>query len=498
MHRMRTRRLFSTRFSGLVSDTQGAAQFSVTRTRGFLPIDDPLVSLPSPFGALESLLSRMPLTLSDGTPGLLAQGKFGDAVLAELPLIDTSDIKDQALLTALFRDYTFAASAYLLEPCDLNMRKSGSYGLGRQILPKQLAVPLASVSEKIGAKPFMEYAQSYALYNYQKTSPEAPLTFPNLKLIRSFQNSVAETGFILVHVAMVAYSGHLVSASVKVLDAAAAGDRAAFNRALGEMIGAMRKINQVMETMWGRSRSNEYKSFRTFIMGTKNQPMFPNGVLYEGVSETPTFFRGESGANDSIIPTCDNILCLTQSMPDNPLTSILKDFRSYRPASHNAWLDYTEARAKEVGVDSYARKDVHSSALLLAALDQVREFRDRHWRFTKQYILKHSSHPVATGGSPIVSWLPNQLAVVLDRMTDLYAHISRADLASSGTIDVFDARLEGEEFTADAVSSVAVGDVVQECGERAAVESRVLAEEVEALGKIKGREAVQAESRFEQ
>lgn len=80
----------------------------------------------------------------------------------------------------------------------------------------------------------------------------------------------------------------------------------------------------------------------------------------------------------------------------------------------------------------------------------------------------------------------------------MYAHISRADLASSGTIDVFDARLEGEEFTADAVSSVAVGDVVQECGERAAVESRVLAEEVEALGKIKGREAVQAESRFEQ
>lgn len=27
---------------------------------------------------------------------------------------------------------------------------------------------MSIVAEKIGAKPFMEYAQSYALYNYQK------------------------------------------------------------------------------------------------------------------------------------------------------------------------------------------------------------------------------------------------------------------------------------------------------------------------------------------
>lgn len=31
--------------------------------------------------------------------------------------------------------------------------------------------------------------------------------------------------------------------------------------------------------------------------------MFPNGVIYEGVSETPMSFRGESGANDSMVHT---------------------------------------------------------------------------------------------------------------------------------------------------------------------------------------------------
>jgi indoleamine 2,3-dioxygenase len=63
---------------------------------------------------------------------------------------------------ALYRDYTFVASAYLLEPCDLLYRKTGDYGLGRSVLPKNIAVPLVQVAEKIGAKPFMEYALSYA------------------------------------------------------------------------------------------------------------------------------------------------------------------------------------------------------------------------------------------------------------------------------------------------------------------------------------------------
>jgi indoleamine 2,3-dioxygenase len=84
----------------------------------------------------------MPLTLPDGSPGLLAKGEFGPAVLKELPEYDVKDIHDPALLTALFRDYTFAASAYLLEPCDLAMRKHGAYGLGRSVLPRNIAVPL--------------------------------------------------------------------------------------------------------------------------------------------------------------------------------------------------------------------------------------------------------------------------------------------------------------------------------------------------------------------
>jgi indoleamine 2,3-dioxygenase len=94
--------------------------FMVSTTRGFLPRDEPLVDLPKDFAALEAILSRMPLKTLDGSPGLLASGELGDTVEAELP--DLSDIikkheTDMVLMTALYRDYSFLASAYLLEPC---------------------------------------------------------------------------------------------------------------------------------------------------------------------------------------------------------------------------------------------------------------------------------------------------------------------------------------------------------------------------------------------
>jgi hypothetical protein len=53
--------------------------------------------------------------------------------------------------------------------------------------------------------------------------------------------------------------------------------------------------------MWNRSKPQSYTTFRTFIFGITSQSMFPNGVIYEGVSDEPLSFRGESGANDSMV-----------------------------------------------------------------------------------------------------------------------------------------------------------------------------------------------------
>ena len=125
--------------------------FTITSSTGFLPFDKPTIVLPDVFAPLASLCERLPVVKEDGTPGLLATYELGPAVLelpdltAEVDKQVTKDGKpDMFIISALFRDYSFVASAYLLEPCWETWKKDPStgYGLGRDVLPKVVAGPM--------------------------------------------------------------------------------------------------------------------------------------------------------------------------------------------------------------------------------------------------------------------------------------------------------------------------------------------------------------------
>ncbi|TGO30751.1 hypothetical protein BPAE_0003g00350 [Botrytis paeoniae] len=402
--------------------------FMVSTTKGFLPRTEPIITLPSEFDALESILQRMPIKTLDGKPGLLATFALGETVLNELPDLTDAINKYQdnlPLMNALYRDYSFLASAYLLEPCHERFLKGEEYGLGRQTLPRVISLPISRCAELAGFKPFMEYAGSYALYNYRLEDPAKGYTYDNFRLIRAFEHGLdhnsSEAGFVLVHVDMVSNSGPLVDGVVSALEAVEKHDRDSFEGGMRKVLGAMTKVNAVMDGMWQKSKPGDYTSFRTFIFGITSQSMFPHGVIYEGVSEEPLSFRGESGANDSMIPLMDNLLSIP--MPTTPLTSILKDFRSYRPGNHRQFLEHIQNASLAVDLKSFALSSPTSTALYLLCMDQVRDFRWRHWCFTREYILKKTAHPVATGGSPIVTWLPNQLGAVLSEMTRIWKEV---------------------------------------------------------------------------
>lgn len=393
-----------------------ADPFIISTITGFLPRKDPIVDMPTKYRVLDSLLDRMRWNQPDGTEGLLAKHQFGEAVHAELSEIDYSDVsEDMMLAMALYRDYSFLASAYLLEDCHHKWIKTGKYGLGKALLPKQIAKPLVQLAQIVQMKPFMEYNSGYALNNYFRKNKNEGVNIDNIDIKRSFINIKSEAGFILVHVAINQHSGNLVKAGTNVLKAAEADNRAEFNSALALMRDTLIYMNQEFERMFIESNPNDYNVFRTFILGIQNQPMFPSGVIYEGCFENkPQQFRGESGANDSIIPFCDNIIQVTQNLPKNPLTDILRDFRTYRPKPHQDFLADTEKAACDLSILEYGRKDPESLVGLLEVADQIRAFRHRHWILTNLYILSFSKHPVATGGSPIVTWLPNQLLTVID------------------------------------------------------------------------------------
>jgi len=295
----------------------------------------------------------------------------------------------------------------------------------------------------------MEYAGSYALYNYRLVDPSLGLSDPtNVRLIRAFEHgldpSSSEAGFVLVHIEMAKHSGLLVSAALDALAACSSQppSRTQLNTALSNMESALKTINAAMETMWARSKPMEYTSFRTFIFGITSQPMFPNGVIYEGVDEfegKPQRFRGESGANDSMVPLVDNLLGV--EMPDTPLTAILKDFRRYRPSNHREFLEWVKDAAETANLKKWALETdseegyLETRALWLKVLHQIRDFRWRHWCFAREYIIKRTMHPTATGGSPIVTWLPNQLGAVLDEMERLYGKFGGEEAKLGAEVD---------------------------------------------------------------
>lgn len=97
----------------------------------------------------------------------------------------------------------------------------------------------------------MEYAGSYALYNWRVEDPELGMEYENLRLIRAFEHgldpSSSEAGFVLVHVDMVKHSGKLVEGAIGALSACGDADRTAFNEGMETVVQAMVNVNGVMD-----------------------------------------------------------------------------------------------------------------------------------------------------------------------------------------------------------------------------------------------------------
>jgi hydroxymethylpyrimidine pyrophosphatase-like HAD family hydrolase len=57
--------------------------------------------------------------------------------------------------------------------------------------------------------------------------------------------------------------------------------------------------------------------------------------------------------------------------------------------------------------------DVNGLLYLLQIVDEIYLFRNGHWNFVQRYIMANTKFENATGGTPITSWLVNQIDAVL-------------------------------------------------------------------------------------
>mgnify|MGYP001465918484 FL=1 len=395
--------------------------FEVNHLNGFLPKKSPLAVLPERYNELQVLIDEMPIKKANGQDGLLAiEGAIEDAVKKLKNYKDVVKNEDDIFINqALFRAYAFLASAYLLAPSHFSFQKTKKYGKAHRVLPSQISEPFALVSKKLDVYPFLDYHYAYSLGNYVKIDDSKGYEWENLAMAAKFSGMDDERGFIMLHVDINQYSPQLVGS---ILDFINAKDNHGINKSLNNCLSSMKNINERRQIMWEASRWKHYNDFRVFIMGIKgNDEIFGDGVIYEGVSKEPVQYRGQTGAQDNIIPTADIFTGVINYYPSNDLTQYLLDLRSYRPKCIQNFLSDLKDEMKENRLFSSIKKTNNEEGLciLIQILDEIYYFRNGHWQFVQKYIMANTKYAKATGGTPIISWIPNQITAVLNYMSDV-------------------------------------------------------------------------------
>lgn len=395
--------------------------FEVNHLNGFLPKKSPLAVLPERYSELQVLIDEMPIKKGNGQDGLLAiEGAIEDAVKKLKNYKDLVKNEDEIFINqALFRAYAFLASAYLLAPSHFSFQKTKKYGKAHRVLPAQISEPFVLVSKKLDVYPFLDYHYAYSLGNYVKIDDSKGYEWENLAMAAKFSGMDDERGFIMLHVDINQYSPQLVGS---ILDFINAKDNHGVNQSLNNCLSSMKSINARRQIMWEASRWKHYNDFRVFIMGIKgNDEIFGDGVIYEGVSEEPVQYRGQTGAQDNIIPTADIFTGVINYYPSNDLTKYLLDLRSYRPKCIQNFLSDLKDEMKENRLFSTIKKTNNEEGLciLIQILDEIYYFRNGHWQFVQKYIMANTKYAKATGGTPIISWIPNQITAVLNYMSDV-------------------------------------------------------------------------------
>ena len=278
-----------------------------------------------------------------------------------------------------------------------------------KVIPKNISKTWYKISQKLDRPPILSYA-SYALNNWKLQDVNKPFDLENIRILQNFLGGMDEDWFIMIHIAIEHEAKEILN-NLKIYYLDKNEDQSYLENALV----SIKKINQIMNRMPEKCDPFiYYNRVRPYIFGWKNNPATPNGVIYEGVEEyggTPQLFRGETGAQSSIVPALDALLGVTHS--NDPLKEYLDEMRLYMPKEHrnllndlDQWSDNN--RSNSVREDS-------SVVLSDKIIKEVHAFRNKHLEYARIYIHEQSlsnqnnSNVVGTGGTPFMKYLDKHL-----------------------------------------------------------------------------------------
>ena len=114
--------------------------------------------------------------------------------------------------------------------------------------------------------------------------------------------------------------------------------------------------------------------------------------ITKGWMKNPRQYRGQTGAQDNIIPTMDIFSGVINHYPSNELTRYLLDLRAYRPVCVQRFFEDLKEDMKQLhpqGLTGWLneRRNEDGLILLLGILEEIYFFRNGHWQFVQKYIM---------------------------------------------------------------------------------------------------------------
>jgi len=266
-------------------------------------------------------------------------------------------------------------------------------------IPSVLANPWVKVAKNQGRPPILSYA-SYCLDNWFLIDPDEPISLENVGLINNFLGGVDEDWFVTIHVCIENAAADAIAAcaEISMLETDAPEEKSI--QLLKRIIISMKKVNEIFARMPEKCDPYiYYHRVRPFIFGTKDNPDLKNGLIYKGEFESkPQFFRGETGAQSSIIPSLDGALQITHTK--DHLRHYLNEMREYMPPKHREFMEVLEknSRIKEIIKGSKKLTSLYNDCL-----EEIRAFRAMHLEYAGTYIFKQAQikNPFGRGGSTI-------------------------------------------------------------------------------------------------
>jgi indoleamine 2,3-dioxygenase len=335
--------------------------------------------------------------LANNLPKILANNQIESEVLNLDIEKDISDLSIDELERAMLL-YSYIGHGYIWGGTSIE-----------KVIPKNISKTWYKISQKLDRPPILSYA-SYALNNWKLQDVNKPFDLENIRILQNFLGGMDEDWFIMIHIA-IEHEAREILNNLKIYYLDENEDQSYLENALV----SIKKINQIMNRMPEKCDPFiYYNRVRPYIFGWKNNPATPNGVIYEDVQEyggNPQLFRGETGAQSSIVPALDALLGITHS--NDPLKEYLDEMRLYMPKEHRNLLNDLDEWSQN-NRSNFKRQD-NLVQLSEEIIREVHAFRDKHLEYARTYIYEQSlsnqnnSNVVGTGGTPFMKYLDKHL-----------------------------------------------------------------------------------------